>query len=359
MVSPMSLETYRHWESPAFVIAEAGVNHGGDLDTALHMVKLAARAGVDAIKFQTYTASRIAIRSSEAYWDRNFEAASSQFELFGRYDGLRRADYQKLAKECDGLGLMFLSTPFDVDCIDWLDELVPMFKVASADITNFPLLERVGRTKKPVLLSTGASTISEIEEAKLCLTNNGSPEVAILHCTLSYPTTADSANVAAIAHLQQSFPTCPIGYSVHTVPADSFVSIAAAFVLGARIIEKHFTYDKSLPGNDHYHAFDDEDFRRLRKELDQLQLLLGDRQKEVLPSEQAARIHARRSVVACETIPEGTRIAESMLDMKRPASGIAPRHLKDIVGLVASRSIREDEPLQWYMLRSAGDVGEL
>ena len=352
MPSPFNLAEYRQWESSAFIIAEAGVNHGGDLQQALRMVELAAKAGVDAIKFQTYKASRIATRKSEAYWETSLEPAQNQFELFSRFDSFEADDYRQLAEACQTHGVMFMTTPFDVDCVEWLDELLSLYKVASADITNYPLLERIATTAKPVLLSTGASTIGEIEDALAFLRRNGCPQVAVLQCTLSYPTLAKDANVAAIRHIEAAFPECPLGFSVHTLPEDSFAAIAAAFVLGARIIEKHFTFDKSLPGNDHYHAFDGPDFTRLRSELGRLHTLLGSQRKNVLASEEDSRKHARRSLVARSDIPRGAVVTEAMIDVKRPGIGIETRYLAQVIGLEASCDIAEDETLQWHMLDS-------
>lgn len=344
------LGKYSLWESSPFIIAEAGVNHGGDLDQALQMVEAASEAGIDAIKFQTYKASRIATRTSEAYWDTSLEPAQNQFELFSRFDGFEPDDYRQLSEACQAHEIMFMTTPFDADCIEWLDDLLSIYKVASADITNFTLLKRIANTGKPIVLSTGASTIGEIEEALAFVKSNGCPQVALLHCTLSYPTLAQDANVAAISHLQAAFPESPLGFSVHTVPEDSFAAISAAFVLGARIIEKHFTLDKSLPGNDHYHAFDPPDFIRLVTQLERLQTLMGPQRKSVLTSEEESRKHARRSLVTRCDIPKGSILTESMIDVKRPGTGIETKYLDQVIGLRASNHIAEDETLQWSML---------
>lgn len=349
----LELGRYRPWESPPFLIAEAGVNHEGDVGQALHLIELAAVAGVDAIKFQTYKAERIASRKSVAYWDRTLEPCDNQFELFRRYDALERDDYRRLAEACAAKGVHFLTTPFDIECIDWLDPLVPAFKIASADITNLPLLRRVAETGRPVLLSTGASNISEIETAVAWLTRHGCSQIALLHCTLSYPTRRTDANIGALVHLRAVFPMHPLGYSDHTLPAESFTAIQAAFTLGARIFEKHFTFDKSRSGNDHYHAFDAEDFRRLRDELVRLQEVLGMPQKCVLPCEEASRRHARRSLVARRFIPRGTPLDAELIDIKRPGTGIEARYLDEVIGLIAACDIAEDEVLQWHMLARA------
>ena len=350
----MTLAELGRWEAPVYVVAEAGVNHGGDVEVAKRMVREAAGAGVDAVKFQTYTADRLATRDSAAYWDRTAEAAATQYELFARYDSLREDDYRALADECAAHGLTFLSTPFDVDAVGWLAELMPMVKIASADLTNDVLLRRIAETGKPALLSTGASTLEEIRDAVDLLRGNGCPEVALLHCTLSYPTKAEDAAIGALVALHEAFPDCVLGYSDHTVPEDSYAAIGAAVALGARIVEKHYTLDKSLPGNDHYHAFDPADFARLRVELDRLHLLLGSQGKDVLPAEAAARTHARRSLVARGEIAAGTVIDAAMLDVKRPGTGIEPARLDDVVGRRAAVTIPDDATLQWEMLDGDG-----
>jgi sialic acid synthase SpsE len=349
-MTPFDLASFRRWDAPVLVIAEAGVNHEGDLATAVRMVEEAATAGIDVVKFQTYSAERLATRSSTAYWDRSLEAASSQFELFKRYDRFGEKEYRTLADACHERGVLFLTTPFDVDVIDWLDPLQSFWKVASGDITNVPLLTRLAETRKPVLLSTGASTLDEARGAEELLRRLGAPEVALLHCTLSYPTALEDAAIASIRALGREFPDRPLGYSDHTVPPASFQAIEAAVALGARVIEKHYTLDKSLPGNDHYHAFDPADFAALRERLDVLRELLGPDEKVVRPAEEAARIGARRSVVARGDIKAGTTLESSMLDVKRPGGGIDPRRIDELVGRRTLHDIADDTTLEWAML---------
>jgi sialic acid synthase SpsE len=346
----MSLERLREPGAYPYLVAEAGVNHEGDLEQALEMVRRASGTGVAAVKFQTYKAARLAVRHSPAYWDTSEEATATQFELFSKYDRFGEPEYRRLAEECAAAGLDFLTSPFDVEAVDWLDALVPMWKVASGDITNVRLLRRLGATAKPVLLSTGASTIDEIAQGVTWLREAGTPEIALLHCTLSYPTEDADANVGAIAALGHAFPDCIPGYSDHTRPSSSFAAIFAACALGARVVEKHYTLDKSLPGNDHYHAFDPEDFVRLSAELGQLLGLLGSGVKEVLPAEEAARVGARRSLVARTRIPAGTRLTPELVDLKRPGTGIPPSFLDELGGWTAARDIEEDTTLGWEMV---------
>ena len=350
----MDLERYRSWDAPALVVAEAGVNHEGELDNALRMVREAAAAGAGAIKFQTYTAARLATRASRAYWDRTKEATESQFELFSRYDGFGEKEYRRIAEECVEAGIAFTTSAFDVESIDWLDELVAAFKVASGDITNVPLLTRIARTGKPVLLSTGASTLGEIQEALMLLEREGAPQVALLQCTLAYPTRTEDAAVGALRQLAAVFPGCALGYSDHTVPPDSFAVIAAAYALGARVIEKHFTLDRTLPGNDHYHAFEPAELAQLVGELERLRVLVGPPVKRVLPVEERARMGARRSVVARVDIARGTRLTSDLLDVKRPGGGVPPAFLSEPDGWHAAVDISEDTTIEWSMLARDG-----
>jgi sialic acid synthase SpsE len=350
----MDLARYREWESPALVVAEAGVNHEGDLDAALQMVRDAAEAGAGAIKFQTYTASRLATRSSRAYWDESKEPTESQFELFSRYDGFGEAEYRRIAAECAAARIAFSTSAFDVESIDWLDELVEVFKIASGEITNVPLLARVARTGKPVLLSTGASTLDEIRTALDILDREGNGEVAVLQCTLAYPTPTEYAAVGGIKELAAAFPDRALGYSDHTVPPDSFAVIAAAYAVGARVIETHFTLDRNQSGNDHYHSFEPAELARLVRELERLRVLIGPPSKQVLPVEEAARAGARRSVVARVEIPRGTRIAPDLLDVKRPGGGIPPSFALEPDGWTAAVDIPEDTTIDWSMLMRDG-----
>jgi N-acetylneuraminate synthase len=354
-VKELELARYRQPDAPALVVAEAGVNHEGQLDAALQMVREVAAAGADAIKFQTYTAGRLATRASSAYWDRSKEATESQFELFSRYDRFGPAEYTAIADECDRAGVAFLTSVFDVESVDWLEPLLAAVKVASGDITNTPLLTRLAHTGKPVLLSTGASTIGEIEEALELLDREGAGEVAILQCTLAYPTPTEHANVAALRHLAAVFPDHVLGYSDHTVPPDSFAVIAAAYALGARVIETHFTLDRTQSGNDHYHALDPADLRTLVEGLGRERVFLGLPRKRVLDVEQAARVGARRSLVAQTDIARGTAITPGLLDVKRPGGGIPPSFAGRLDGWRAAVNIPEDTTLEWQMLsRDAG-----
>lgn len=328
-----------------YLIAEVGVNHENDLELACRMIAEIARAGGDAVKFQTYKAGKLASRESAAYWDRSKEPAASQFELFQRYDHFGRSEYEALAQHCDKAGVDFLSTPFDTECVGWLAELVPAWKVASADLTHFPLLEAIAATGKPVILSTGAATLEETRAAVRFLEAHGSGEVAILHCVLAYPTAPADANLAVISALRAAFPDRVVGYSDHVPPDPRMRVLSAAYLLGARVIEKHYTFDKRRPGNDHYHAMDEADLRSAVAEFRALRELLGRGEKRVLEAEQAARLHARRSLVAARDLPAGHVLCAEDLEIKRPGTGLPPEELPRAIGRALARAVRADQVL--------------
>ncbi len=335
-------------ENP-FLIVEAGVNHEGSLHTAFEMIEAAAEAGADMIKFQAYKAGTIASTNSPAYWDQTKEPASSQYSLFKRYDSFGGHEYQQLAAYCEKKGILFLATPFDDNFVDILDPLMPVYKVASADITNYPFLKKIAAKGKPVILSVGASYLSEVEEAVRLLQQAGTQQIALLHCVLQYPTLAENANLMTIPYLQDVFPDLTIGWSDHIKPELGCLSLITAWMQGAEILEKHYTLDKSLPGNDHYHAMDPDDIRDFRTRQAYIQGLWGKREKTVLDCEATPRKFARRSLVANKLIPAGVAITEDMLSVKRPGTGISPVNYEMLIGKKARVDITEDDILQWDM----------
>ena len=339
--------------SEPYVIAEIGVNHEGSLDLAKQLIDLAKQGGADAAKFQTYKAETLASKHSPAYWDTTKEATLSQYELFKKYDAFGPAEYKQLAEHCARVGIEFISTPFDDEAVDMLAPLVAFFKIASADITNTPLLRRVARTKKPVILSVGASTIDEIDGALATLRAAGATQIALLHCILNYPTADENANLRMLGDLAVRYPECVLGYSDHTTPKPGLPSLVAAWLLGAVILEKHFTHDTSLPGNDHYHAMTVDDVRSFRKEIARISPLMGERAKQPIPSEEIARHNARRSIVVARDLPAGHHISESDITYKRPGTGISPLSWDDVIGMVTNRALAADDVLQWADLTNA------
>jgi len=332
-----------------YIIAEAGVNHEGSMDIAKRLVEEAKEGGADAIKFQTYRAETLASKDSPAYWDTTKEPTQSQYELFKKHDRFWKDEMYILKAYCDEVGIEFMSTPFDKESAIFLNEIMDVFKISSSDITNKPFIEYICRFKKPIILSTGASHLHEIQEAVSWIESYGNP-LALLHCVLNYPTPDENANLGMILGLKKAFPDKIIGYSDHTLPKDMKVCETAT-LLGSVIIEKHFTHDKALPGNDHYHAMDKEDLKLLRKNLERTFEILGSFKVEALEDEILARENARRSLVASRMIPCGKIIEESDLTFKRPAHGISPKFIDEVVGKRALHEIEEDSVLQWNMFQ--------
>lgn len=329
------------------LILEAGVNHEGSIDRAFEMIDAAADAGADCIKFQSYKAETLASRNSPSYWDRTKEPASNQYDLFKKHDSFGDAEYAQLAQRCEQKGVLFCSTPFDAHFVDLLDAMMPFYKIASADITNDPLLTHVASKGKPVLLSTGAATLEEADAAVELLESKGAAGVGILHCVLEYPTPPEHANLRVIEALAERFPGRTIGWSDHVAPDEGPQCMIAAWLLGATVLEKHYTLDKALPGNDHYHAFDPDDVRAFRQQQRTISTMLGDRDKRVMDWERDSRKYARRSLVATRDLPAGTVLDASMCVPKRPGTGVSPRYLDLVIGHPLANDVREDDVLDW------------
>jgi len=331
------------------IIAEAGVNHEGSMDIAKRLIDEAAEAQADAIKFQTYKAETLASKDSPSYWDTAKEPTSSQYELFKKHDKFWKKEFEELKKYCDDAGIEFCSTPFDVESAKFLNDLMSVFKISSSDITNKPFIENLCSYNKPIILSTGASNLSEIKSAVGWIQASSNP-LALLHCILNYPTPDRNANLNMITDLKLHFPDISIGYSDHTLPNNMQVLLTAT-LLGASIIEKHFTHDKSLTGNDHYHAMDKSDLINFNEQIEALLITLGEQEKRSILDEEPARLNARRSLVAKSDISKGSQVNFNDLTWKRPASGISPSQIDSLIGLVASVDIKEDDVLKWEMFQ--------
>lgn len=331
-----------------FIIAEAGVNHEGSMQIAKRLIEEACEGGADAIKFQTYKANTIASKNSPAYWDTRKEPMTSQYELFCKHDKFWKKEMEELKSHCDKVGIEFLSTPFDIESAKFLNDLMDVFKISSSDITNKPFIEFICNFKKPIILSTGASFLYEIQESVSWIERAGNT-LALLHCVLNYPTPDENANLGMILGLKRAFPDKIIGYSDHTLPKDMQIC-KNAILLGATIIEKHFTHDKTLTGNDHYHAMDKNDLTKFKKDIEETFKILGKFEVSALDDEKLARDNARRSLVASKDIKKGDIIKRDDLTFKRPASGISPKFIDDIVGRRAFCNISEDDILKWNMV---------
>lgn len=334
--------------STPYIIAEAGVNHEGSMDLAKRLIDEAAEGGAHAIKFQTYKADTIASKDSPYYWDITKEPTRSQHELFKKYDKFWKKEYEELKVYCDKVGIEFMSTPFDAESAKFLNDLMPVFKISSSDITNFPFIELQCSFGKPIILSTGASHLWEVQESVAIIEKYKLPLI-LMHCVLNYPTPNENAHLGMIWDLKQRFYQHIIGYSDHTLPQEMEV-IHSSVLLGAAVIEKHFTHDKTLPGNDHYHAMDKEDLKTFWKRWQFTEKVLGSFKVSALSEEEPARKNARRSLVASKNIPLGKVIEEADLTWKRPAHGVSPKYIKDVIGKKTSIEISEDTVIKWNML---------
>lgn len=341
-----------------YVIAEAGVNFYDTaklrgvtpLEEAMHYVDEAKRAGIDAIKFQSYKAGKIASKHSPSYWDLSKEPTTSQYALFQKFDHFDEKEYRQLFEHCKQVGIDFMSTPFDYDAADYLADMVDIFKISSSDLSNLPFIRYIARKGKPIYLSVGASYLSEIEQAVRVMKEENCPQIALLHCVLSYPCKNEDANLNMIKTLKTVFPDLIIGYSDHTLPDDTMTILSTACILGAEVIEKHFTLDKSLQGNDHYHAGDPDDFIKAISNFELISQILGQSEKTVLPCEQVPRKQARRSIVLTRDMKAGEVITERDLTAKRPGTGISPIYLEIVIGRKLRQNTQEDTILTWDMI---------
>jgi N-acetylneuraminate synthase len=328
-----------------FLIAEAGVNHNGDLGRALEMVRVAAEAGADAIKFQTFKSEALASRFAPKaeYQARNTGDQRSQLEMLKELE-LSAEAFQELKRACDEAGILFLSTPFEEESARFLDELgVAAFKVGSGELTNLPLLRALARSGRPLILSTGMATLEEVADAVEAVRGAGDPPLALLHCVSMYPAPCEEYNLRAMATMEAAFGV-PVGLSDHTL---GWEATLAAVALGASIIEKHFTLDRSLPGPDHLASLDPQELKEMITQLRRVESAMGDGLKRPTPSEANSRAVGRKSIVAAKALPAGHVLAATDLGVKRPGLGIPPGRLEALVGRRLSRGLEEDQALGW------------
>jgi N,N'-diacetyllegionaminate synthase len=328
--------------SKVVVIAEIGINHGGDVHQAEKLIDAAAEAGADAVKFQSFRADRLLIPSRERY-AQQVEGSESAYQMLRRCE-LGWAEQEQLKRHADQRGVIFLSTPFDEESVDFLDSLgVPIFKIASADITHVPLLRHIASKGKPILLSTGMSYLSEVAHAIEDLRLSGAREIVLMHCVSTYPARPEDMNLRALQTLQSYFELL-VGLSDHS---EGILIPLIAAALGAVVIEKHFTLDKKAAGPDHKASMDPADLRLLIQNLRDVEASLGDGRKRPSKGEEGSRLLSRRSIVAGVDIRENEAIDPWMLSCKRPGTGLEPRYWEKIAGMTARRNIGKDTILQW------------
>ncbi|EAL3904527.1 N-acetylneuraminate synthase [Campylobacter upsaliensis] len=323
------------------IIAEAGVNHNGDINLAKKLIEQAAKAGADVVKFQTFKAnSCVSVSAKKAKYQLETTAKEeSQLEMIQKLE-LSYESHFELMKHCKKHGIAFLSTPFDLESVEFLRGLdLPYFKIPSGEITNLPYLKAVAKCKKKVLLSTGMANLGEIEAALTILRKNGTRNITLLHCNTEYPTPFEDVNLNALKTLKEAF-KLEVGYSDHT---EGIVASLGAVALGAVVIEKHFTLDKTMEGPDHKASLEFEELRALCKGIRELEKALGSGIKKASKSEAKNKIIARKSLVAKRTIQKGEKFSEQNLTTKRPGSGISAMRYEEYLGKRALKTYKKDE----------------
>ncbi|KUK65711.1 MAG: N-acetylneuraminate synthase [Desulfotomaculum sp. 46_80] len=326
------------------IIAEAGVNHNGSLENAIRLIDIAAEAGVDLVKLQTFNSDKLVSRFAKKAEYQIMATGSNESQL----DMLKKLEFSaeqfKILRDYSkDKGVLFISTPFDDDSLLLLEMLrMPIYKIPSGEITNLPFLMKIAKLHKPVILSTGMSALEEIELAVKVLKQNGAGDLSLLHCNTEYPTPFEDVNLRAMITLKQQF-DIKVGYSDHTLGIE--VPIAAV-ALGAEIIEKHFTLDKDMPGPDHKASLSPEELKAMVSAIRNIEKALGSSVKEPTTSEKKNIDIARKSIVAKKEIKKGEVFTENNLDVKRPGTGISPVMWFDLLGKTAKRDFEEDELIE-------------
>jgi len=330
--------------SKVFIIAEAGVNHNGDIKLAKRLIDAAKNAGADAVKFQTFKAESLVSRTAQKadYQKQATDTNESQLEMLKKLE-LSFSDFQDLKKYCEEREIIFLSTPFDFDSIDFLESLdMPIYKVPSGEITNLPYLMKIARIGKRVMMSTGMSDLDEVALAVAVLRKYGAGTITLLHCNTQYPTLFEDANIKAMLTLKEHFGVA-VGYSDHTLGIEAPI---AAIALGATVIEKHFTLDKSMEGPDHKASLNSQELKAMVTSIRNIELALGDGIKQPSKSETPNKEVARKSIVAKRNIVKGEVFTEDNLTVKRPGNGISPMKWFEVLGTSAVREFCEDELIE-------------
>ena len=337
---------------PCFIIAEAGVNHNGDIDLAKKLIDIAKDAGVDAVKFQTFKTSHLVTKQTQMaeYQKKNIGRKGGQFEMMKKVE-LRYEDFNELKKYCDKKRIMFLSTPHETDAVEWLEPLVPVFKIGSGDLTNLPFLEILAKKKKPIILSTGMANLGEVEEAIETLRKNGCENIIVLHCTTSYPAHINDINLRAMQTLEHAFKLLA-GYSDHTL---GITIPMVAVAMGAVMIEKHFTIDRTFCGPDHKASLEPNELKKMVKGIREIEKALGNGIKKPTNEEENIKKIVRKSIVARIDILKGSTITKDMLGIKRPGTGLEPKYINEILGATAKININRDDMISWDNIEMIGD----
>lgn len=326
-----------------FIIAEAGVNHNGSMRLAKELIDAATVAGVDAVKFQTWKTELLVTPDAEMaeYQVENTKKTESQFDMLKRLE-LSYEDFMELKQYCDVKGILFLSTPDESQSATFLNDVQDTFKIGSGELTNTPFLRLIASFGKPVILSTGMGFLSEVEHALFVLQEEGLSlsDITVLHATTDYPTAPEDVNLNAMLTIRSSFPGVTVGYSDHTLGIEIPV---AAVAMGAKVIEKHFTLDKTMEGPDHKASLEPNELAAMVSAIRNVEIALGSGWKMPTAIEKANRKVVRKSIVAAEIIEEGTILTEKMLEIKRPGDGISPTRWDEVVGSKAKKRYQAGE----------------
>ncbi len=326
---------------PCFIIAEAGVNHNGSLETAKRLVEKAVEAGVDSVKFQAFKSEDLVTESAEKalYQSENVGKESSHLKMLKKYE-LSLEEFKELREYCDKKGILFLTTPHTGGkVLDFVDKIVPAFKIGSGDLTNLPFLESIALKGKPIIVGTGMSSMEEVKQALGVIYATGNKKVVALHCTTSYPCQFEDVNLNAMKAMQKEL-GCLVGYSDHTLGITVPIMAAA---LGAAVIEKLFTLDKAMDGPDHKASLDPQKLKEMVKGIRNAEKALGKSEKKPVESEMEIMKAVRKSIVAATGIPRGTTVTKGLVCIKRPGTGLGPAELKKVLGRKAGRNIKKDE----------------
>ncbi|MFH0259632.1 N-acetylneuraminate synthase [Vibrio mediterranei] len=328
-----------------FIIAEAGVNHNGDIGLAKKLVDVAADAGVNAVKFQTWKTELLVTKDAKMadYQVENTQQEETQYEMLKRLE-LSYNDFSELKLYCDTKGITFMSTPDEEQSASFLDGLQEIFKIGSGELTNTPFLRHIASFNKPVILSTGMGYLSEVEHAIMTLQDAGLAlnQITVLHATTDYPTASEDVNLRAMLTIENAFPGIEVGYSDHTLGIEVPV---AAVAMGAKVIEKHFTLDKTMEGPDHKASLEPSELKQMVEAIRNIEVALGTGWKVPTPTEQSNRSVVRKSIVAAKVISAGELITADMLEIKRPGNGISPTRWDEVLGSVAKKDYRIGELL--------------
>ena len=326
-----------------YIIAEAGVNHNGSFELACRLVDAAKAAGVDCVKFQTFRSENLVSGSAgKAEYQKDTTGEGSQLDMLKKLE-LSYDEFLKLKEYCDRAGICFLSTPFDLESIAFLDSIdMPFWKIPSGEVTNYPYLAALAKTGKPVVMSTGMCSMAEIEDAVRVLRENGTEEIKLLHCNTEYPTPFEDVNLKAMKTMRDWF-GLETGYSDHTRGIEIPL---AAVALGAAVIEKHFTLDRNMEGPDHKASLEPDELAEMVSGIRHIEEAMGSGVKEPSPSEKKNIAVARKSIVAKQPIRKGEKLSEDNLTVKRPGTGISPMKWKEVIGTAAIRDFAEDEIIE-------------